>query len=210
MIVRSRPHGGGGPRTIEPETDRVGVSVARPGSAASRPSSGPLRPAARARPRPGRIRLRSPRSSRTWALPGYRWSLGRAARLVRVHGLRGFQHGDRPAPTTSGWGAGRHARRGNRSRDQAKVARKGLSHARALTAQRRPRGRERPFDAERDGFVMGEAPAPSSSSRSLSMEEADAKIYASSAATASPPTRSTLLPSRIRPGSTPLAPRQGC
>ena len=63
------------------------------------------------------------------------------AALVRVHGLRRVEHGDRPGPRRHPAGpSGRHALRRDRVRDQPGRHRRLRSDARAFAPERRPKG----------------------------------------------------------------------
>ena len=109
-----------------------------------------------------------------------------------VHGLRRVEHGDRRGQRRDQARPGRRdARRRHRGRDHRGRHRRLRRHARAVAPKRRrPRG-EPPVRRQRDGFVMGEAGAISSSRSSSTHRRAARRSTPRSPATASPRTRST-------------------
>ena len=116
---------------------------------------------ARARARPRRARSRSSRSSRTWPRAGSRWSSARRARSLAECTAC--------AASNMAIGDGLDAIRLGRADvmfcggTEAPVTRVGIAGFSAMRALSRrnddPKRASRPFDAERDGFVMGEAAA---------------------------------------------------
>ena len=142
---------------VEPEAERVGASIATGiGGLQAFQDCYDILLDARARSgEPVRDPADHPEHGRRLGLDGARQP--RAAG-VPVHRLRGFEHGDRrgdghdPARPR-----GRGLRRRHRSRHHAGRDRRLQRDAGALTAKRGPEKASRPFDADRSGFVMGEA-----------------------------------------------------
>ena len=164
---------------IEPETERIG-RLRRDRHRRPQDLPGLLRPAARARPRPGQPVLDPvdhPEHGRRLGLDGARHA--RPA-LVRVHGVRRLEHGDRRGPRRDpARPRRRHARRRHRGRDHAGRHRRLRRHARALAAERRPRSARAVRSTPSATASSWARPAASSCSRSSSTRRsADAKIYA--------------------------------
>ena len=123
--------------------------------------------------------FRSHRSSRTWALPGSRWSSARAGRSRRSAACAASNMAIGEAGDMIRLGRADAVFAGGTEAGVTSVGIAGFSAMRALSRRNdAPEKASRPFDAARDGFVMGEAGAVILLEELEHAKARGAKIYA--------------------------------